>query len=251
MKNKQDLLKKVGKISPEISKKYGYILDQWWKVPEEEFVYALSGMRIYTGIAMILWLLSGVSGLATLIFFLGDNSSLAFGFFLALFVFVIAGYIQFSKSNVFKEEYEREKTKFDEASTNKPKTDHAIIELSNRMKKEINQALSEGLEKINDFKDFEELLGSLSILNETAIREIKDMYYENKVYTYNLLEQNEIESFQRVDNYITYELETSFWYNVYSTVVECKNATDKKDSEILQQHIEKLQLKLTGKEKEE
>jgi hypothetical protein len=227
-----------------MAKKYGYLMDKWWKVPEEEYIYALSGMRIHTGIAVLLWIIASICLLATVVFYFGENQSLSIGLGMVSLILAVIGFFQLSKSNIFKKAYEEEKKKFELASSTHYETKRSLIEITTLTNNELNSQLTKGMEKAVSFKEFVAIFSSMLITTNQAKEELKHVYQTNKFYDYNLYEAKEIEAFKDVDNYITYEEEFNHLHSIFEIITKCKEAAEENNEKDFQHTMEILILKL-------
>ena len=199
------LLEKISKFNPKMADKYGYLMEKWWRVPEEDYLYAQVGMRVYTGLALALWIFSSISIVFDIIFFLSDNTTGVITSTVIALVFGIYGLTQLNKSNQFKKIYIKEKNKFDEALIKRHDTDEALKNLLSITENDVSKNLNDGLKSAENFQQFVKILDRISFIVSNAQEDSNQLYQKSKSYEYNMYEQKEIEAFKEVDSYITFE----------------------------------------------
>lgn len=240
----KELLKKVVKFNKKMGEKYGYLIDKWWKVPEENSAYALASMQIHTGMATVFWLGASISILGTVLSFTGDSKGLAIGIGLVAGLLTTFGFVQFSKSNRYKKIYEEEKRKLEDAERNHPAVKQKLKGVTGQINKQLSLQLAFGMGKAETFKDFSFFLNSMAVTTNQAKEELHHVYQTSKTYEYNLYEAMEIEAFKNVDNYLTFEEESNHLHQIFELISEAKTMADEQKEVEFKDAIERLSEKL-------
>lgn len=240
----KELLKKVVKLNKKMGEKYGYLVDKWWKVPEENSVYALASMQIHTGMAAVFSLGASASILGAVLSFTGDSKGLALGIGFVAGLLTISGFVQFSKSNKYKKIYEEEKRKLAEAERSHPVIYQKLKEVTERANRQLSLQLAFGMDKAETFKDFSFFLNSMAVTTNQAKEELQHLYQTTKTYEYNLYEAMEIEAFKEVDNYIAFEEESNHLHQIFELISEAKTMADDQKESDFRHAIERLSEKL-------
>lgn len=234
------LLEKISRFNPKMAEKYGYLMEKWWRVPEEDYLYAQVGMRVYTGFAVALWIFSSLSIVADIIFFLSNQMGGVLVTTAIALVFGIYGLFQLNKSNKFKRIYTQEKNKFDKAILKRPDTDHALANLYSITESDVSRTLNKGLKNANSFRQFVNILDEIVLIVKQAQEETKHIYQKNKIYDYNLYEQKEIEAFKEVDSYITFEKITQQFHQLLEHTLNAREYAETENEGQFQFSIENL-----------
>lgn len=240
MNQNKDLLRKLSKFNPKMEEKYGYLMDKWWKVPEENYVYALAGMRIYTGLATLLWIIACIGIVATTVLSMGDTVGLSIGVGFISLIFTVMGAFQFAKSNQFKKVYKEEREKFENASKNLYEVKNELKNVNTQANQRLQVQLKGALTNAQSLKEFISTLNTMSIITNQAKEDLKSIYQSNKVYDYNLYEAKEIEAFKEVDNYLAFEEESNHLHHLFELISECKTMAEEQNQDGFQLAIEEL-----------
>lgn len=241
MKKKEvELLEKLFKKSPELKNDYGYLLDIWWKAPEERAIITKLKAERASGISNILLggvVAIGALSLAGMIF---DFGAIGLGTLLGTGVLLGASLLQIAKATKLKKEAFREFENYKEALKNKVIVDQSIKESSKIMKNEIINQFEKSLTRAENMNHFKEIIKTLISMIEGAKQQIENIYNENKRFEFNLFEQEEVDAFSKVDSYQTFSKEYSFWVEVLVLASHIKNIAANNDEELFIEKVNEL-----------
>lgn len=227
----KELLEKLFKKNQKLKKDFGYLLEVWWKVPEERTIISNLKAEHASGISTLLFAGVGGLGLLGILFMILSINALGLGFLLATVVMLIVALLSQSKATKLKKIAEDELEKYKEAMSNKIYVEQSLINSSQIMKHEIVHQFEKSLSHSKDIADFREVSGSLIVMIEGAKQEVDNIYLENKRFVFNLFEQEEVKAFSKVDAYSTYEKEISFWGNALAQAGYIRTLATNNDEE--------------------
>lgn len=241
MDNKEKLLlEKLFKKNQKLKDDFGYLLEVWWKVPEERSIVSNLKADHASGISTLLFAGVGGLGLLGILFMVLSMNALGVGFLLATIIMLIIALIYQSKANKLKKIAEEELERYKEALSNKIHVEQSLKNSSQIMKHEIVHQFEKSLSHSKDVSDLREVAGSLIVMIEGAKQEIDNMYLENKRFVFNLFEQEEVKAFSKVDAYSAYEKEISFWGNALAQAGYIRTLATNSDEETFVSEVNKL-----------
>lgn len=193
------ILEKILLVNSKFLPKYRKITQKWWREPEEDYLLAEFGSRIFMGMAMFFWFLSSICIVFSITNYISKQYDLLVGWGIGTLILATVGFIFIKYSNEQRKIYKLEKAKFEEAKLNKPSVERRMANLCSIAEKTITDLLTASLKNNQDINNIVSTIDDALIIVSDTQKNIKDVYHSNKVYTYNVNESFEVDAFNSVD----------------------------------------------------
>lgn len=193
------ILEKILLVNSKILPKYRKITQKWWREPEEDYLLAEFGSRIFAGMAIFFWFLSSISIVFAITNYLSKQHNVVVGWGVAVVILTLVGLAFLRSSNEQRRICRLEKLKYEEAKMNKPSVERRMSNLCAIAEKNIADLLTASLKNTQNLTDLIVTIDDTLVIVSDSQRNIKDVYYSNKVYTYNVNEPFEVDAFNIVD----------------------------------------------------
>lgn len=214
---KEMFLESFFKITPNFFSKYKRINNKWSKEPQEIFLKAELEMRIYLGMAICAWIITGVSLIFILLSLIQGEKGSMIGWGISFIFTAYSGFVLINMSNKKENESNLEKLKYREALMNKKTTVRRMQELETICERSIRENITRHSYNnyLDDPEPYLKLFQKLLEITSDTIQDVTNVYETNKYYDYNINEQFEIETFYTVDAFKESEIITN-----YLTIIE-------------------------------
>lgn len=215
-KNTKLPLESLFQIMPKFFSGYKKLNTSWSKEPQEVFLRAEMEMRIYLGMALCSWLISGIALVFILLGFIQKDTAAKIGWAIAFAFTSYSGFVLMKMSNKKDAESNLEKMKYREALMNKKSTVRRLQEIETICMRSIKENITRHTYNnyLEDKESYEKLFKKLITVVQHSIEDLSNIYETNKYYDYNINEQLEVETFYTVDAFKECEIMTNNLSNI-------------------------------------